>query len=657
MLPSVVKKCLLPLLVAAACAAAYAEAGGPETLAHAISGLSSGLVASDAASKPMRIAFLSLSSSDPAESRAKDFGLFFSERLAAAVKGENSKIRIFERQRLDAILAEHELDASGAVDAEGAMKIGELAPVDAVFTGSYTRVGGTVAVNAKLVSVVSGEVLFARALTLAIDDSIADFFPDGGKARAAAPAEASDDERLKAALSEMRALLADLSSDAKVAAAAAKASSYPLFGTFAPVQELAAETFVRYKKASPAYRAYLLSKLSAAALVGYDDDVYALLDAIDYLSFDGALDDAEFSAIMAACRAMRDVGYYNVVLKHLLLPEGRKARLALRIGVVMSDIQGGRMGKPVGIEYSRGLLELLGALQDDTAAFLSAYDPYIASVPKAKLASFASPLKRRFEAETDEGLKSKLLDRIADNANAAGLEAPNAAEEVYSFFSGLDRKDGGGAYARAFASRCGGLLSKAMPLVPYNKEERILLCLRYGISCPGLVPAYGDIVHGLLLGDGIEERRASASMLEAMGARAAPAEATVDKVLGYLGDGSIDGMGSPNLQMQCLNVLANIGARDPLSLTLIAAGMRHDYSDVREAAAEAFLKIGAPSLPYVLEIAKGGAKAQKLEAIKLLARMGRAASGAASGLEAAMKAEKDGYVKDAMADALAKIRP
>lgn len=670
----------LAIVVAAVTILAAGQASSQASLSfdRAIAGLASDLASSEAAAKPLRLAFLPLAAADATDAAdksgaagstapARGFGLFFADRLAVSVKASAPKLRIFERQRLADLLAEAELDASGAVTGEGAMRLGELAPLDAVFTGSYSRVGQAVAIGARLVSVVTGEVLFSRALSVSIDESIRDFFPDGAAATSSAAVPVSDADRLKAALAEMKAALAKLSTEADVAAAAATAAKYPLFGPFAPVHELACETLLRYAKDSPAYRAFLVSSLACAAAIDFGNDTSAEIEAIGYLALDARIDDEEFAAGLAASRAMSEVGYYSVVWKLLLLPQGPrqqagnrarlpvdKAQLSTRIASIMGDIKAGQMGRPAGIEYSRGLLELLGALKDDTGAFLSAYDPYAGAVSKERLPLFASPLRSRFEAETDPSLKSRLLERVAANANAIG-EQKNYAADLYGFLSSLDGIDGGEAYARDFARLCGPLLAKAMPLVPYNKDERILLCLRYGIDCPGLVPAFDDIVRGLLLGDDIEARRSSASMLQAMGARAAPATRSVDKLLGFIGDGSIDGMGSPNLQMQCYDILANAGARDAASLSLIAAGMRHSYSDVRDAAADAFLRIGASSTPYVLEIVRTGKKEQKLDALKLLVRMGSSAAGASEALKKALASEGDAYVREAISDALSRI--
>lgn len=645
-----------------ACLASGAGAQVPQTFERAIAGIAADLASSEAAAKPLRVAFLPLAATDASAadvSAAEGFGLFFSDHLAVAVKASAPSLRIFERQRLADLLAEAELDASGAVTGEGAMRLGELAPLDAVFTGSYSRVGQAVAIGARLVSVVTGEVLFSRALSLSIDDSVRGFFPEGTAATPPTAAPVPDADRLKAAVEEMKAALSRLSTAQELATAAATAAKYPLFGLFAPVHELVSETFLRYAKDSAAYRAFLVSGMSQASLIDSDEDTYALISVLKYLGRDGTIDDEEFSAALAAARAMSATGYYHVILKYVLLPGGGaaqpKAKLAARTAAIMAEVRAGRMGKPVGIEYSRALLEILAALKDDTAAFLAAYDAYAPAVPKDKLASLASPLKGRFSAETAPGPKSELLARIADNANAIGPEK-GFAEELYSFFSTLDRTEGGETYARDFARRCGPLLAQAIPLVPYNKDERILLCLHYGIDCPGLVPAFDDIVHGLILGDDIEARRSWGSMLQAMGARAAPAAPSVDKVLGFIGDGSIDGMGSPNLQMQCYDILANIGAADQTSLSLIAAGMRHSYSDVRDAAAEAFLRIGESATPYVLEIVGSGSKEQKLDALKLLVRMGKAATGASASLKKALASEGDAYVKEAISDALSRLK-
>ena len=80
------------------------------------------------------------------------------------------------------------------------------------------------------------------------------------------------------------------------------------------------------------------------------------------------------------------------------------------------------------------------------------------------------------------------------------------------------------------------------------------------------------------------------------------------------------------------------------------------YSDVRDAAADAFLRIGESATPYVLEIVRSGSKEQKLDALKLLVRMGRAATGASASLKKALASEGDAYVKEAISDALSRLK-
>jgi TolB-like protein len=67
-------------------------------------------------------------------------------------------IRLYERSRLDAILHEQALVNNGLFNEQEVKKLGELAPIDFILTGTYTRLDKSITLNVRFIDVVTGEV-------------------------------------------------------------------------------------------------------------------------------------------------------------------------------------------------------------------------------------------------------------------------------------------------------------------------------------------------------------------------------------------------------------------------------------------------------------------------------------------------------------------
>jgi hypothetical protein len=628
----------------------------------AMESLARSLASSPAAAKPMRIAFLPLAAQGKSAASDSGFGSFAADQLAIRAKAASAKLRVFERSRLSDILAENELSLSGLIDAEQAMRIGGLAPVDALVTGSYAADPSSITLIVRMVSVVTGEILFSGTARSAIDSGAAAFFGPTGPGSG----EANGKDRLTAALDEMKRLLSDISTDAKLDKAVSKAIGYPLSGEFCQVHSLVCDTFERYGKKSPRYRSFLIDSMKKIELIDGSGPTYALIDAAGHLANDGGVDDEEFSAILQASSVMTATNYYNVVFQYAI-GLSSKARAAAppaaavvdaRCDAIMSRAKAGTLGRPAAIDPGVCLDELLGALQGEGRAIARAYRLNASLVTGKGLDRTASTLKRAFNDEKDEEVKRELLSLIAANLAAQDFD-DTLARDLWSFARGLDGDDHEGAigpWAAELARLCPQLLSKAILRVSYSQDERILFCLRYGIDAPGLVPPIADIKRDIAYGETIQEKREAAAMLIALGPKAAVAEDSVRQTLKFIQDKSIDGVGSPNLQEECYRILASIPQPKAESLEMLALGLDHGYSDVRKAAGAAIEKIGERALPYLRPRIAQGERAKREDVIRLLARMGKRAKALAPDLEKAAAAEKDEYLKGLMLDALSKIR-
>lgn len=96
-------------------------------------------------------------------------GAALSERLIAALV-RAGRVQAVERVHLAKLMEEHSLGRSGALDAAAGRRLGRLAPVDAVITGSYELRGRRLRVVARVVELETGIIVGAADQELERDE-------------------------------------------------------------------------------------------------------------------------------------------------------------------------------------------------------------------------------------------------------------------------------------------------------------------------------------------------------------------------------------------------------------------------------------------------------------------------------------------------------
>jgi len=87
-------------------------------------------------------------------------GKLIAERVINKLVNEGS-LNVIERTRIEKIIAEQQLQASGIVDSATAKEIGKVAGVEAAVIGTITRLGDESEVNARMINVQTAEILGA----------------------------------------------------------------------------------------------------------------------------------------------------------------------------------------------------------------------------------------------------------------------------------------------------------------------------------------------------------------------------------------------------------------------------------------------------------------------------------------------------------------
>ncbi|MDU9048434.1 MAG: FlgO family outer membrane protein [Candidatus Electrothrix sp. Rat3] len=120
-----------------------------------------------------------------------ELGRFVAEEFSIALAGAGKSFKIMDRTHLKNILKEHKLSATGIIDPETARKLGQIAGVDSLITGTLTPFGDTVRIAVKILDISTAEVIDAiagniaktEAVKVLLATSLTEVSPDGNSER------------------------------------------------------------------------------------------------------------------------------------------------------------------------------------------------------------------------------------------------------------------------------------------------------------------------------------------------------------------------------------------------------------------------------------------------------------------------------------------
>lgn len=96
-----------------------------------------------------------------------ELGRFISEELSVSLAGLGKGFKIVDRTHLKSIIQEHKLSTTGLIDPTTARKLGEIAGVEALVTGSLTPFGDTVRITVKVLDTETAEIIDAKKESIA----------------------------------------------------------------------------------------------------------------------------------------------------------------------------------------------------------------------------------------------------------------------------------------------------------------------------------------------------------------------------------------------------------------------------------------------------------------------------------------------------------
>ena len=103
-----------------------------------------------------------------------ELGRFIAEEISADFAMTAKGFEVIDRNHLKTILTEHKLSMSGLVDPNTVKKLGQIAGVDAIITGSVTPFGDSIRISCKVIATDTARMITAAkgdiAKTKAIEE-------------------------------------------------------------------------------------------------------------------------------------------------------------------------------------------------------------------------------------------------------------------------------------------------------------------------------------------------------------------------------------------------------------------------------------------------------------------------------------------------------
>ena len=590
--------------------------------------------------KPMRLAVLAfLSTKSDKHEKFTEFGDYLSENIISALSKETKKVKLFERKRLDLILGEHSLSLSGLIDADQAKKIGELAPLDAVLSGTFTKLANFIEINSRVVDVVTGEILLTYSVKVTLTNDLKSLFADR---------HIKQEEEDICALHEKRIsyLLNDISTPEKVRALVKEAVKIPFEGKCAGIHFAIMRTFTRYQIENQEYEDFLIKTIDAIPFPSRDSRAGETMRFITRKN----RDDRRWELcvrIIKKSEARHIPSLLQPFVNYAYQPE-ELPTIYKRVDHYFSLLKNREIGLPQPIPFNSGFQKMLNAADRRPASghkvSFYCYNKYKDDLVYDKEMNkvIYGYLTHAYLDEENEKEKLKVLHSLSEHLNNREPDeilADNLFEFVFRFvrkeYLQMDPQEEAKvplAHLTLFVDKCKPLFCKTIGFTKYpsQKEDRINFCIDNNIQCPKVVPSAEDCMKQLSSRNW-KERVQGIKLLSRMGAGAKIAEREVIK--------SLERSSAENerevaeVHKYAVIILGNIKSTDPKAIELLVQNLGSLEYMVPTMALKSLVGIGKPAIPYLIKGLDHERGSVQYKCAKALGQLGPAAKSARPALE------------------------
>lgn len=627
--------------------------------------------------KPIRLAIVPFISSAPSNDAKNTFGEYLTE-LVIGKMAEHAEFKLFERSRLDAIFKENELMLSGMMKPSEAIKIGQLLPIDMLFSGTYTKLKSYVDVSGRLIDVTSGEIIITYSGRVKMTKNIKTLFPDNPTQNSSGESEhtgngsssttinvisttqpsLSEEEACRIKVSEFKLLLTDFSTPEKIDVIATEGMKTPFDNLCGKLHYDLLYAFTRYKVQHEGYHTFLLNTLDQIALPTQDDRSYAILE---YLIKDRDLNTNEWNIVLRTLsRTERGLySYLHLAFEKTDLETGKK-----RIDEYFNLVNAQKLGLPQPTSYDNAFYQLMQGLGKKQELLLYTYERYanrLEAEPAYVINHHLLYLNRMYEAEENPVTKTKVLRWVAQYFQKS--ESEKTGEKLFDFAykyrlrenyqsnKSIDLQNE--ATAKVYPEKdllllielCRVQFTKFATQSPYTSqlEDRVNFCVRYGIPVPGAIPTIAE-ADQILKGNDLKEQERVMKLLVQMGNQPKPLENTL---IDLFDKRSLEDKEQLiTIQAYAIEVLGNLQTKSPKAINyMISKLMSYNYKEA-DKSKEALSLIGKPAIPGLIDSLKATTIHDGGLRYKLVVLIGKNGKDAKAAEPLLLKIQKESSNKD-----------
>lgn len=653
--------------------------------------LSNQVIATPTTTVPLRLAVVPFAATKFSTQASSQFGSYLTESVIGALAGHPTKIKLFERTRLDAVLKEQEFILTDLMKPSAALKIGQLVPIDALLSGTYTKLKSYIDVSARLIDVASGEILMSYSGRIKMDKNLATLFKTSDNVvvinnTTAQPTNAtggvnvtvnntinngnepkkSKEEICKERSGEFRKRLSDLSSPEKIDALVRDAIKVPFEDLCGAFHYDIMYNFTKYKIENVAYKNFIIQTLDTLSNPINDNRAF---DMIRFFSGDEVIDDREWNV---GLKALTRNGSYSLstYLAHLTSrPKGNDVNISMkRVDEFLSLLIQSKVGLPRPISFEVGFLETMEGMRYNQTLgeyVYKNYSPRLNLDDRAKISVYHE-LDYLYQYETRPANKTEIVNWIGDFFTK--YEYEKAHENLYDFanhFLLTDYEDRNEkirieypeADLKILVDKCRSRFAAYATASPYpsQKEDRVNFCVKYGVAIAGVIPTLEEAA-ATLRGNNLDEQLRVMKLLVQMGNRPKSIESTV---INLFNKRTLEDKAKlREIQTLAIKVLGNTKSANTTAINYLIESLL-EYDNESYAAEETLVQIGKPTVPFLISkldktTDQDGGLQYRL--ITILGKIGKDAATAERSIQRILKINRNKDVVYAAEAALQAIR-
>jgi len=599
----------------------------------------------------------------PFSGTSAKFGEYITESMIGSLTGQPDKIKVFERTRMDAVLKEQAFILTDLMKPAAALKIGQIAPIDALLSGTFTKLKSYIDVNARLIDVATGEISVSFNGRIKMTKNLATLFGENensddknvyiiSKSDPKTKEESSKnkEEICKQRIEEFQSRLHDLTSPEKITALVNEAKKTPFDNACGKFHYNIIYSFTRYKIDNADYKNFLLQTLDTIAYPSGDDRA---IEIARFIASDGTVDEKEWAASL---RAMTRTGNYvlRFFIEDMIAEPASpdQSTMQSRIADYFNLASNGKIGLPRPVSYETAFFHMLDGLKKNEPLRRHVYATYASKLTtddKSKPLLF-SAIHSMYKEETT--LKPEIMKWIIDFVNIN--DYPKAHEQLYDLAREMESTD---PNLELLVEGSKKKFSDYALMSPYEsqKEDRVKFCVIHNLPVPGVIPTIEE-ADAILKGSNASEQQRVTEMLVLMGDRPKKLESSL---VGLFAKRSLDEREKlSQAQTNAITVLGNIKTKDPKAVDYMISVLPH-YGNDTEAAKIALVQIGKPAVNQLvarLDKTTSQDGGLQFQLISILGKIGKDAAPAEKTITKILNSSNNGDVKYAAEAALQEIK-